>query len=536
MNEEIFFGKNFRNLFMNEILIDRPLTACSDARQQNVKLFEPLPRVNQAIHFAIDHPQGTSAGKKVSIMSERQMDALCEVEHDALRSDSKLRLSDLQPAASAIEMEDRLSRMSIISINNPAYNKLITQARIQPKAYWESGDGAAVLEEADKEIYKRIEQVYDVKDGEMYFHLSMKEVHTIIKRLLRNRLEEYATTIGPINEEIFAVGPSKLVQMALSPTSAPDLQTDSMRALVLGELTARIDYRSRGVARNVAKLQGLLDLDVFNNGQLVGEGDIHEFYGFFDKRTNDLLWISDIHEKLTQQQYAELITHAHLKKLAYRMRDAGEGVGPVMTDPRTKESAVEKVIRDADKRDEMTGDDFLEPSDINDLVGIMFVTKYQTALAMRDKVESVLINRMGLEANAIVRRDKNGDNIVEPEKSRKVRYYRTEAKFPNGMRSDGNLIDTAPIEIICMSMEDYMNYNFQIAEFDARKNRFIQGQAHQVFEASRAGRVERRIFPHKPINYDVVTAKAVTRAKKYLRQFGRVSIEHLPQRYIENEE
>lgn len=499
-----------------------------------VTFSEPYPRgerdsrVLNAIHYAIDNPQErfTKKGKEYPIISNSQHEAIGLVEGFAAENRSQLRLRDLLPPQDGEDVTERLERMKIMPVGTEAYAKVVGLAKTQPKEYWITDEAKKMLSDLNGEIYTQIEQHYNVHDGKLYFKSRMAEVQKMIRDIIERRLSDAENTLSPINEETFAVGPAHLIQMSVSPHSFDKLQAECLRSLVLLELSSEIEHRARGVDEVVRDLQMHLDTGIFNHGQKVGEGKEDVMYGFFDNKTNTPVWLSDISEPLTSQTYSEVAARAHLKKIITTMRDAGE-FGEVLTNPRNKASASEKAIRKADTRKKLVGDDFLEPSELTDLVGIMLVSKRGKSRELIEHVRQVLIDNMRFREEDIKTRNKDGTSNVTPEKSEDVRYERLDATLPPHLRPwEGS----APIEIMAFNMDDYIRYSFETGTEEDN----YHGQAHDLYEVNRDSKVITHLFP----GFDATPAMQRNRETVVfeLKRAKQVKKKELPGKYRSGEE
>lgn len=263
-----------------------------------------------------------------------------------------------------------------------------------------------------------------------------------------------------------------------------------IRTLNVAELLAQNDRHSQGLRRIIGEFQAAIDDEIFDHGQLIGQQEKRHIYTFLDKETGELIWNSYSDPILTQQQLAELSERAVLKELNWEVRDA-EGTGLVYTHPRTKGlgEIVDKMIRDAQRREMTVGDNFVDPSCITDLGGIKHVLLDENSLdgeTMNKFIErhrQLAIETFGPDTLVLERNETNGDIGQSTEHEfRRIDIIVTR----NGKKYQ--------IEMLFETLPLYLKNMFKFGSVDPRTG-YRDGPAHPIYEITRKKDTARTFYP-----------------------------------------
>lgn len=474
--------------------------------------------------------------------SGERMDAVEETEGFALAGESSLTLSrdfPLDPNQenyfSQERILERLRRSTFLpripknlsgnSLPAIFIRQVINQAN--DDAYWDN-DGAELATAFDNMSYGRIGKEYKTKEPANFFDSRISEAYQIIQGLITDKLPEERRTMGALTRAALIASPSELVRYAL--TAMPRLQYETLRTLNVAEMLAISDKEKQGLKPLISRFNREINNQLYEPDQDHGATQVKPVYAIFHKETGKRLWDSRTDKKLTQAEYE----HYHEVGIARELRwnvNSVPIVGEVFTDPRFKDegATVEKMIRDAESRERLVGDDYVEPTGVTDLGGIMHVLLDET------DVNGAKINRF-IADHVKLAKATFGDEVVVRVRDSKSsgdgksvdhRFRRVDILIP---KRDGSN-KKHKIEMIFVTLQDYLKNEYLVGTPHPSTG-ILNGPAHRIYEKIRRTAAARRMLPKSvfgdvDIDWNEITKKEVDIAAAALANEDQIPFEKL---------
>jgi hypothetical protein len=400
--------------------------------------------------------------------------------------------------------------------------------------YWDN-EGKKLSEQFNRASYQRITNEYGNREPEDFFSTRMGDASRIIGELITNKLPSERRTWGLLTETPLISSPAKLVRLALSADTEERLQYEVLRTLNVAELLAKNGRHTKGLKPFLDDFQSTIDNKIFDHGHKTGETEQETLYAIFDKETGEPMWDSRTDSALTPDEYAHYQKTGVLKKLGWNVRHA-VGIGKVFSDPRlkSKDATIEKMIRDAEYRARMIGDDFIEPAGVTDLGGIMHVLMDETAL------DGSKINRF-IDMHKTLAKEKFGDGVKieiadvkngSMGQSDQHKFRRINILVPKEPESN----DYYKIEMIFYPLNEYLRSEYRVGEIDP-KTGIRKGQAHKLYEDIRSSEATGRMLPvtifEPPVDINEVTRREIEKDVAMLQQEDQIPFGDLPAVFTE---
>jgi len=502
------------------------------SRQQGETSFLITPRARHAATHVITHP--------IFIDPERSGERLDEVEKVeifATAGNSTLTLDrdfPLEPTHENYFSREKILERLRRSTFFPAIPEDLTGRTVAARfirevlehgrddVYWD-GQGAALARRFDKMAFRTIRNEYGTREPEGFFDNRTTEAYQIIQELIRDKIPEARRTSGVLTRAALISSPSELVRYAL--TARPRLQYEALRMLNVAEMLAKSDQEREGLKPLVARFFREITNRIFDPEEDHGRTQIEPIYAIFNKETGEPLWDSKTDSILTRGEFSHYQEIGIVRRINWNINTAPI-IGGVYTDPRFKDrdATYEKMIREAEHRQRLVDDNFVEPTGVTDLGGIMHVLLDETVIN-GSKINQFIRAHMDLarevfgdEVEVRMRDSKTGG----AGKSKEHRFRRIDILVPqqgNGKKHK--------IEIILVPLQEYLKNEYQVGVPNERTG-ILNGPAHRIYEKIRRTQAAIRMLPESlfgkidwnKITRDEVELAAAALAKEDQIPFG----------------
>lgn len=456
-------------------------------------------RAKNAAHHTIEHPLFTNPKR-----SGERLDAVQETERFALDSESTLTLKrdfPLEPTQENYFSQDRILERLRRSTFLPAIPENLEGRSIASRyirevlvhgnddTYWDR-EGASLASQFDRMAFRRIHSEYDTSEPETFFDDRITESYQITQDLITDKIPEARRTWAVLTRAALASSPSEVVRYALA--GHQRLQFETLRTLNVAEMLSISDKERRGLKPLVDRFYREISTNLFVPNQDQEAPREVPIYAIFDKVTGKPLWDSRTDSVLTLGEYAHYREVGILKEIQWNVQSVPI-TGDVFTDQhfKDKEATVEKMIRDAEERERQVNDDYVEPTGVTDLGGIMHVLMDETD-SDGEKMNRFISSHIELaratfgEEVEIRIRDSKSSGVG---KSDKHRFRRIDILVPKeGGKKKHKL------EIIFVTLRDYLRNEYQVGTPDPQTG-ILNGPAHGIYEKIRRAAAARRMLP-----------------------------------------
>ncbi len=490
-------------------------------------------RLRRALSFPLLHPSENQDlhSLKVQRYGDKRIKLINNMDRQASAPPPNLTLRDFEPNANVL---DRLQRSTFFPVDYPVFRDLTREARVaHDREYWSRGEGKKLIDAFDHQALETIGRNYDQPNQDTaltYFEKRIEEANSVISKLPRLVRPGSQDEIELINTTSFLYSPGQMVRLALSSDVDPQLQFEVLRTLNVAELLAQNDRHSKGLRRIVGEFQGAIDDEIFDHGRSIGQSERIEIYTFLDKNTGEPLWISYSDQALTPKQLRELSDVAVLKKLNWAVREAA-GTGLVSTKPRTKSlgAIVDKLIREAQRREQLLGDNYVDPSCITDLGGIKHVLldetdlKGETMNSFINRHRELAIKTFGPETEFIEGDDTSG-YLGQSEEFGFRRLYIIVSRGGHKYQ----------LEMLFEPLPLYLTNMFKFGNIDEDTG-YRNGPAHPIYEEIRKVDAAKLLYPEEVFGdkeWNKATVSGCKRKVDEILSENTIISEELPEKFI----
>ncbi len=399
-----------------------------------------------------------------------------------------LSLDVFNPASGHEQLRDFTVTNGLIPVDDShiSVKALIKASRTKSPEYFISKTGRELEARANKAVYGAIEEKYSLMEGagkgfwKRQWHTARSQVQSLVNKFTPDDTSIY----GFLNEIDIQPTPADVIRYLASDDTDPRLKFETTRQGALALIAAELEVKTRGAEERLREVTELLDFHLFKKQAQ----KIQEVWALHDNATNAPILIDRDGLAHTPQE------GAHWKLHKETMRDAGDGIGWVMTSGRIKEGGVNKTVKKAKLRDEKGEGNHFDPmNDVPDMIGKQLVAKDEDysdgerVTTLLNKVKDILTQAFP----GITFREKDGSTGNRTQ-SGKFQAYRLMADFAP---EDGIGV---PLELMFHGQMDQLKNDFEIGEHDEGKGK-PNGAAHRITDADRSILVmEGAYFPNYP--------------------------------------
>lgn len=354
------------------------------------------------------------------------------------------------------------------------------------------------FEQAVRERFDLNEQ-----DDPMEFADDQIEHATAATRYMYDTLYPYRGALSQRNEAVLPiVSPAEVVKTIASPDTDETLKFEARRRLLLAHISGEIDSqnRSREAARKLARIQALLDRELFS-GRIASTSNI-KIRALFDNETNAVQFVDKVDGEILND--APIPDGTHVKTCEVPMRPVKGTEWKVLTNPNQKRedaSIIKAVKKGIDNKEKGRGSLIAGAEEVQDIHRIKFAvlgdTKMRDELMLR--VYDILVDNqrdlaeLDVEGRPIANEGEEILTGIYPDD--KTNGRKGQSKNVNFRRIQVQFKDLpSPVEIIFQDIKGFLTTEYEVGTFDKDKGEY-EGASHRIYSIQRLMEVRPYIFP-----------------------------------------